>query len=374
MINALTIDVEDYFQVHAFSDIIQYENWENYKCRVERNVNRILEILNDSTHDSALNTQQFSGPSPHPSPRAPYASVKATFFVLGWIAERYPNLIRKIHAQGHEIACHGYAHRLIYHQSKEEFRKDIKRAKAILEDISGIEISGYRAPSYSITNRSRWAFEILVEEGFKYDSSIFPIKHDFYGMPNAPRFPFLISVNGNSNVEFSTLSFDLDKTQHSAPMTQNLRGHGTTAALDQSVTLNSELRTMKFIPNAMHLMPYSPKANLQSELISPHLILEFPISTVRLLGQNLPISGGGYFRLFPYPIVERGLRRINNQEKEPFIFYIHPWEFDVDQPRFNNGSRLSKFRHYVNLNKTEGRFRKLLKDFKFSTVREIIEH
>jgi hypothetical protein len=214
----------------------------------------------------------------------------------------------------------------------------------------------------------------LVEEGFKYDSSIFPIKHDFYGMPNAPRFPFLVSVNGNSNVEFSTLSFDLDKTQHSAPMTQNLRGHGTTAALDQSVTLNSELRTMNFIPNAMHLMPDSPKANLQSELISPHLILEFPISTVRLLGQNLPISGGGYFRLFPYPIVERGLRRINNQEKEPFIFYIHPWEFDVDQPRFNNGSRLSKFRHYVNLNKTEGRFRKLLKDFKFSTVREIIEH
>jgi polysaccharide deacetylase family protein (PEP-CTERM system associated) len=134
--------------------------------------------------------------------------VKATFFVLGWIAERYPDLIRRIQKEGHEIACHGYSHRLIYTQSKDEFRNDIRNAKAILEDIIGTEVIGYRAPSYSITDKSKWAFEVLLEEGFKYYSSIFPIRHDFYGTPNALRFPFVISLNGTNNDEFSVLNFD----------------------------------------------------------------------------------------------------------------------------------------------------------------------
>ena len=149
-------------------------------------------------------------------PSALCRPVQATFFILGWIAERYPDLIRRIQKEGHEIACHGYAHKLIYHQSKEEFREDIRKAKAILENIIGDEVIGYRAPSYSITNKSQWAFEILTEEGFKYDSSIFPIHHDFYGFPNAPRFPFVISLNGNSNFEFRMLNFELKEINNSA--------------------------------------------------------------------------------------------------------------------------------------------------------------
>ena len=133
---------------------------------------------------------------------------------MGWIAERYPDLVRRIQKEGHEIACHGYAHQLVYTQSRDEFRQDVKRAKSILEDITGEEVIGYRAPSYSITNKSQWAFEVLVEEGFKYDSSIFPIRHDFYGMREAPRFPFVVSLNGNSNVEFSMLNFEFRILHH----------------------------------------------------------------------------------------------------------------------------------------------------------------
>ena len=210
MLNALTIDVEDYFQVHAFSDAIKFENWGNYECRIERNTDRLLSILSDSPikngstaarqygntlipqHSSTSALKNDSVPSPqhlvtHSLNNSFTQKVQGTFFVLGWIAERYPGLVRRIQKLGHEIACHGYAHRLIYTQSKEEFRQDIRKAKAILEDITGSEVTGYRAPSYSITNRSQWAFEVLVEEGFKYDSSIFPIRHDFYGMPDAPR-------------------------------------------------------------------------------------------------------------------------------------------------------------------------------------------
>jgi polysaccharide deacetylase family protein (PEP-CTERM system associated) len=188
MFNILTIDLEDYFQVHAFSDVIKYDDWSNYECRIERNTERLLDVLSSSLR------------TPHSALRIP---IKATFFVLGWIAERYPDLVRRIQKEGHEIACHGYAHKLIYTQSKEEFRQDIKKTKAILEDITGSEVVGYRAPSYSITSKSQWAFEILIEEGFKYDSSIFPIRHDLYGMPNAPRFPFAICLHENNNFDFS---------------------------------------------------------------------------------------------------------------------------------------------------------------------------
>jgi polysaccharide deacetylase family protein (PEP-CTERM system associated) len=311
IINILSIDLEDYFQVHAFSNIIKYADWGNYECRVERNVDCILEIMS-----------QTLGRSPF----TPHGSVKGTFFILGWIAERYPRLVRRIQKEGHEIACHGYAHQLIYHQFKEEFRNDIRRAKAILEDITGSEVIGYRAPSYSITKKSQWAFEILSEEGFKYDSSIFPIRHDFYGMPGAPRFPFIVSLNGNNHVEFSLFSFGL----------------GTAA------------------PNGCNTAVH-------------HSIIEFPISTFQLMGMNIPISGGGYFRLFPYPMIKKGLESINGNEGKPFIFYIHPWEIDPHQPRINNLSFRSKFRHYINLSKTETKFKKLLGDFQFSTVRHVIE-
>ena len=324
MFNILTIDIEDYFQVHALSSVIKYEDWDKFECRIERNTDRILEIL-----DSVRSPQKVQG----------------TFFVLGWIAERYPDLVRRIQKGGHEIACHGYAHKLIYNQSKEEFREDVKKAKATLEDITGNEVIGYRAPSYSITEKSQWAFEVLVGEGFKYDSSIFPIRHDFYGMSNAPRFPFIISLNGNNNFEFSVLNFE--EQQHrttSAP--NNLLTHSLINSVGNSTLITHNSNSL----------------------------IEFPISTVRILGQNIPISGGGYFRLFPYPLIKKGLKRINEVEQKHFIFYMHPWEIDPDQPRINGLSSRSKFRHYVNLNKTENKFKRLLGDFQFSTVRDLIEN
>jgi len=370
MINILTIDLEDYFQVHAFSKVIQYEEWDKFECRIERNTDRLLEILNDTTQNSAFSIQHstfktqnsklnHSASSPHHSQlsnascltkdylasspcamrSAPCGSPKGTFFILGWIAERYPDLVRRIQKEGHEIACHGYAHQLVYTQSRDEFRQDIKRAKSILQDITGSEVVAYRAPSYSITNKSKWALEILVEEGFKYDSSIFPIRHDFYGLPEAPRFPFVVSFNGNDNVEFSMLNCELKATQKSQLKTQN------SAFSIQSSKLNTE--NSKFI-------------------------IEFPLSTVKLFGGNFPVSGGGYFRLFPYSLIRRGLRSINQKEHKPFIFYMHPWEIDPGQPRVKGLSFRSRFRHYVNLNKTEVRFKKLLSDFQFSTIRELL--
>ncbi len=340
MLNALTIDIEDYFQVHAFSNAIKYEDWSNYECRIERSTDHILEILNSARQNSKFKSQnlKLNQSVTHSLNNSLTQKVRGTFFVLGWIADRYPNVIRTIQKEGHEIACHGYSHQLIYKQSREEFREDIKRAKGVLEDITGSEVIGYRAPSYSITNKSRWAFEILVEEGFKYDSSIFPIRHDFYGMPNAPRFPFLISLNGTNNYEFSVLNYELGDSKF--------------------ITQNSKLNINNSITHS---------------LINSNSLIEFPISTVRILWQNFPISGGGYFRLFPYPLIRKGLKSINEKESKPFIFYLHPWEIDFDQPRIKSLSLKSRFRHYVNLIKTEEKFRKLLKDFDFSSIRNILE-
>jgi polysaccharide deacetylase family protein (PEP-CTERM system associated) len=336
--NALTIDVEDYFQVQAFAGNIRHEDWGNYESRVEGNTRRILDLLTDA---SSLVSSDPSNPknpinlehrtlNPEPA-----SGVKATFFILGWIAERYPKLIKEIHSKGHEIACHGYAHRLIYEQSPEEFREDIRKAKAILEDITGGPVIGYRAPSYSITGDSLWAFEVLMEEGFQYDSSIFPIRHDFYGMPDAPRFPFLVSLNGNGSSVFKPVDSSLlNGTTHN-PSNPSNPSNPTTP-----------------------INPVNP----------PRSLIEFPISTVRLGNLNLPLSGGGYFRLLPYPIIQKGLKRINQNENRPFIFYLHPWELDPDQPRVAGAGAKSRFRHYLNLDKTETRFKRLLKEFSFSSI------
>jgi len=323
IINALTIDVEDYFQVQAFFSRIRYEDWEKYQSRIERNTYRILDLLNGSSHNP-----EFTIPNPF----------KATFFCLGWIAKRYPQLIKEIHARGHEIACHGYSHQLIYLLSDKEFRRDIRKAKTVLEDITGQEVIGYRAPSYSITNKSLWALTVLAEEGFKYDSSIFPIRHDFYGIPNAPRFPFTVPLNDNGGPEFKSLFQALSNTQGFSKI---------------------YLKKLRFI-------------NTQPAIRGSQSIVEFPLSTLRLTNFNLPISGGGYFRLFPYCLFKRGLKRINKREGQPFIFYLHPWELDPDQPRIQGTGMRSKFRHYINLNKTEARLKNLLADFRFSSIRETI--
>jgi polysaccharide deacetylase family protein (PEP-CTERM system associated) len=267
--NALTIDVEDYYMVSAFADVVKFEDWHRYESRIERNTYKILELLDK-------------------------LDMKATFFVLGWVAQRNPELVRNIHSAGHEIACHGYNHRLICHLTPEQFRRDVRGAKSILEDIAGTAVIGYRAASYSVVEKTLWALDILIEEGFLYDSSIFPIHHDRYGLPGACRFPHVIK-----------------------------RDSGT--------------------------------------------IMEFPPSTYRFLGQNIPIAGGGYLRLLPVQIIKAAIKRINAKEKKSVVLYFHPWEIDVDQPRIN-GRRLSQIRHYMNLKSTMPKLKNILADFNFQPI------
>ena len=271
--NALTVDVEDYFHVSAFAGSIDRKDWNNYPLRVERNTQRLLELFDNN-------------------------GIKVTFFVLGWVAERVPHLVSEIAAMGHEVACHGYSHQLVYDQTVEEFREETLRSKSLLEDIAQVPVRGYRAASYSITQRSLWALDVLAEAGFTYDSSIFPIRHDRYGMPGTPETPY----------------------QLKSPAGQS--------------------------------------------------IVEFPLSTARLFGMHLPVAGGGYFRLYPYRLTKFGLSRINSNN-HPFIFYMHPWEIDPDQPRID-AVLLSRFRHYNNLHRFEGRLRRLMEDFHFGTVMDVL--
>lgn len=355
MLNALSIDLEDYFMVSAFEGVVKREDWDRYESRIERNTHRLLDILNGSIRNP----------------------VRATFFCLGWIAERYPGLIKRIKEDGHEIACHGYAHKLIYHQSRDAFREDIKKAKSILENIIGEGVIGYRAPTFSITPKSQWAFEVLIEEGFKYDSSIFPIRHDFYGYPKAPRFPFVISMNGNNNFEFKFLNVEPTKPTNCSTVAPSYPGtslphflinstnsinsiNGITSPGHKGLTPRPALRTLNFTPTA-------------SILALSGILIEFPLSTIRIAGTSLPISGGGYFRLLPYSLIKKGLERINEQGGHPFIFYLHPWEIDPAQPRMNSISRKTKFRHYVNLGKTEAKFKKLLEDFRFLPICDVLD-
>jgi polysaccharide deacetylase family protein (PEP-CTERM system associated) len=184
MINALTIDVEDYFQVNAFTSCVRRDEWDKYPLRVECNMRRILAMLDEF-------------------------GIKATFFILGWVAERLPTMVKEIQGMGHEIACHGYGHELIYRIGPERFRADIRRSKSLLEDIGGVVVNGYRAPSYSITKQSLWALDILVEEGFTYDSSMFPILHDIYGIPGGKRFPHEIQTQSGTIMEFPLSTFPM---------------------------------------------------------------------------------------------------------------------------------------------------------------------
>lgn len=273
MLNALTIDVEDYYQVSAFESVIRFEDWPMYESRVERNTRRLLGILDEYR-------------------------TKATFFVLGWEAEQRPKLVEEIAQRGHEIASHGYRHRLVYSMSPAECRDDIRRSKSILENIMGTPVLGFRAASYSVVATSTWCLDVLVGLGFQYDSSIFPIHHDRYGIPTARRFPHLVE---------------------------------------------------------------RPLGSL----------IEFPLSTVRYLGLNWPVAGGAYLRFLPAWAIRAGIRRINETEEQPAIVYLHPWELDRDQPRLK-GSLASRFRHYTSLSKTEGKLRRLLQEFSFATVREVL--
>lgn len=268
--NALTVDVEDYFQVSAFEPYIPRSDWDHRECRVERNVHRILDLFDQH-------------------------GVRATFFTLGWVAQRYPGLVREIAARGHEVASHGYCHQRASDLDPPSFMADISRAKQLLEDTSGQAVAGYRAPSFSIGERNLWAFDCLAEAGYRYSSSIYPIRHDHYGMPDAPRF---------------------------------------------------------------------------AHEVRPGLT-EIPVSTLRLFHTNLPSSGGGYFRLLPYAVSSWMLRRINQVERRPAIFYFHPWEIDPGQPRISGISKKARFRHYVNIGRTEARLQRLLQDFRWGRMDEV---
>jgi polysaccharide deacetylase family protein (PEP-CTERM system associated) len=270
--HGLSFDVEEHFQVSAFDSPMRRRHWEAFESRVERNVERILCLLDKR-------------------------NVKATFFVLGWVAERQPNLVKRIGHEGHEIGSHGYAHELITAQTPDLFREDVRRAKAVLEDIIGAPVLGYRAPTFTITAETRWALPILVEEGYRYDSSIFPIVHDRYGMP------------------------------------------GAIATCHQIAT-------------------------------SAGPLWEIPLSTAKIAGCRIPIAGGGYFRLFPYRMLRCLLRRVE-RTGQPLVIYLHPWELDPAQPRMN-GPLFSRFRHYLNLGKTERRLSSMLEDFSFGPLCDLL--
>jgi polysaccharide deacetylase family protein (PEP-CTERM system associated) len=303
MVNAMTIDVEDYFHVSAFEKISPPPSWQGRELRVERNAEKVLSILAE-------------------------AGVKSTFFVLGWVADRCPDMIRRIAREGHEIASHGYGHRRVTTQQRAEFREDIRRSKHLLEDLIGTAVVGYRAPSYSISPRSLWAFDELVEAGYGYDSSVCPVRHDFYGMPSWPRFATSVRrlEDGCWEPEIPLAAAEAERGGHQGEKTA---GKGL-------------------------------------------FILEAPISTLKIWKTNLPIAGGGYFRLYPYALTRWGMGRINRKEGAPVIFYLHPWEFDPDQPRMVGAGLKSRFRHYLNLEKTEKRFRKLLRDFRFQPLRAVV--
>jgi polysaccharide deacetylase family protein (PEP-CTERM system associated) len=269
--NALTVDVEEHFQVAAFENTISRNRWAEHASRVEANTERVLDLLASS-------------------------GVHGTFFVLGWVAERYPALIRRIVASGHELASHGHDHRRVHELTPGQFRDDVIATKRLLEDIGGVEVRGYRAPSYSIGERNLWALDILQEAGHRYSSSIYPIRHDLYGMPGAPRFPFRLR---------------------------------------------------------------------------PDAILEIPVTTVVLGGRTFPCGGGGYFRLLPYGVFRMALRRVNERDRQPGLFYFHPWELDPAQPRVTGAPLKSRFRHYVNLGLMRERMERLLADFQWGRMDEV---
>jgi polysaccharide deacetylase family protein (PEP-CTERM system associated) len=270
--NALSVDVEDWFQVGAFERVIDRADWDGLPRRVEANTDTCLKIFAT-------------------------AGVKATFFTLGWVAERHPDLIRRIVDQGHELASHGWDHGRVFSMTPDVFAADIDRARKTLEDISGVRVMGYRAPSFSIDQRTPWAHEELARAGYVYSSSVAPVKHDHYGWPDAPRFAF----NPVAGSDF----------------------------------------------------------------------LELPVTTARFAGRTLAAGGGGFFRMLPYAFSRWAISQVN-AAGEPGMIYFHPWEIDPGQPRVANAPLRSKLRHYTNLSAMEGKLKRLIGDFEWGRVDEIV--
>jgi polysaccharide deacetylase family protein (PEP-CTERM system associated) len=266
--------VEEYYHAAIFRNGARALPGACFESRVERSMDRLLAML--AKHRA-----------------------RGTFFVLGEVAEAHPTIPRQIAAEGHEVACHGDGHEDVYRQSPREFRADIRRARQRIEQAVSAPVVGYRAPNFSIGRAQAWAYDILLEEGFRYDSSTYPILHDRYGLPNAPRFPYEIWRNGTAT------------------------------------------------------------------------LVEFPIGTARLCGVNLPIGGGGYFRLSPFAAVRLGIERVNARERRPVMFYVHPWEIDPDQPRPHMAWQ-HRFRHYVGVAGHAAKLDRLLQHFRFGTALEAL--
>ncbi len=265
--NILTVDLEDWFVVENLRQKISSDQWDQFPLRIEDTTHRLLELFNKY-------------------------NVRATFFILGWIAKKIPDLMGEIAGFGHEIACHSYCHTRVDHLGEDAFRDDTKRAIEVITNASGIVPIGYRAPSWSINSSVPWAFEILAELGFKYDSSIFPIKHDIYGEPSAPRRIF------------------------------------------------------------------------RMKLKSGRTIYEIPASTIKLFGKNMPVCGGGYLRHSPYWYTAKMVKKLN-EDNQPAVVYIHPWELDEKQPRVEGLSMFQKFRQYGSISILRKKIEKLLSEFDF---------
>ncbi len=272
--HVLSVDVEDYFQVEAFAGLVDRESWDRWPSRVVANTQRVLDLFDNH-------------------------NAKGTFFIVGWVAEKFPHLVRDIQSRGHELACHSFWHRTVYSLSPDEFRVDTQRAKQVIEDAAGVAVNGYRAPSWSITKSCLWALDILAEEGFTYDSSIYPIHHDLYGVPGAKRFPY-------------------------------------THACSNGLTLR-----------------------------------EYPPATLRLLGTNFPVAGGGYLRIFPSALTDLAFNRFENSYNERVVVYLHPWEIDPEQPRIQSPLK-SRLRHYTNLARMSAKVDAVLSRYKFERFSDVM--
>jgi len=269
IVNAMSVDIEEYFQVGAFERVIAPADWGRLASRVSESTRRVLDLY--AAHN-----------------------VKATFFTLGWVAERHPDLIRAIVAAGHELASHGYDHARVHTLTPQAFAADLRKTRAILEDAGGVAVRGYRAPSFSIGKANLWALDVLAEQGYAYSSSVYPIVHDHYGWPEASRFAF--------------------RPVAGSPM------------------------------------------------------IEIPVTTVRAFGRTTPCGGGGYFRLLPYALSRLAMQRVNDSDRQPCIFYFHPWEVDPGQPRVAGASLKSRLRHYTNLDRMHDKLARVLRDFRWDRM------
>jgi len=267
--NALSIDVEEYFQVSGLEGAIARDDWETLESRLMIGLDRVLAVLDKH-------------------------QIKATFFFLGWIAQHHPQSVQKVAEKGHEIGIHGFDHQLIYNQTPQAFEADVAQALAHVRAVYSGPIEGYRAPSFSIREDSLWALDCLKNLGFRYDSSIFPFKRKRYGIANAPVDPYEV------------------------------------------------------IPGLM----------------------EFPMSTVSVCGQNLPVAGGGYFRLYPQWFTHWAIRTLNAQGR-PAMVYLHPWELDPDQPKVS-ADWGNTFRHRINLHQTQSRLDALCSRFRFGPIKDVL--